>query len=115
MEPFNYTNRKVVGPAAYAKGMQIEINRVKKLKSVVQGHGSAWSVAHGHANPYEARYPLTHVAELKKAVDRTLCNITDIMDHIIDEGNKLYANTIYADNWVIWHEGSTSQSVGENQ
>ena len=112
MKPYNYTGRKVVGPKHYEKEMNKEINRVKTMKSVIKGSGHAWSVANLtrtpngpiHANPYQARYPNTWEVELKKAVNRTFCNITDIMDHIIDEGNRLYADTIYKDNWIIWHD-----------
>ena len=32
-----------------------------------------------------------------------MCSIKDLIDHTIDEGNKLFADTRFASTWVIYH------------
>lgn len=43
-------------------------------------------------------------AEIEAAVRRSLCPITDIMRHFVDEGNRLYAGTARANDWRIFHD-----------
>ena len=38
-------------------------------------------------------------------VDKKWCCVTDIMDHMITETSKVYEDTEYADNFVIFHDG----------
>ena len=33
-----------------------------------------------------------------------MCSIRDLIDHTIDEGNKLFADTRFASTWVIYHD-----------
>jgi hypothetical protein len=55
-------------------------------------------------NPYKGRYGDDWEVELKKVVDKSYCNVCDMIDHIIAEGNRLFADTRHKDDWVIWHD-----------
>ena len=33
-----------------------------------------------------------------------LCNVCDIMDHVVEEGNRLFGGTPFANTWVIYHD-----------
>ena len=91
---FNYTERKVVGVKNYNTAIKAELKRVSPLLGV-------WR----HADyGYEERYPLTWEAEVKKVVDKKLCNIKDIIDFMIREGNKIYEGTAHADSYFIYHD-----------
>jgi hypothetical protein len=114
MKPFNYTARKVIGPAAWEKAKLLEMQRPKTMKSYInaKGKGGVWNVKdkeHGKTNPYRARYGDDHWEEkVNEQVNKTLCNVTDLIDHAIDQGNLMFADTKYKDNWVLWHDALSS-------
>ena len=95
MKPFAYNERSVVGPVHYAKAITAELARVKPL-------GGCWGAV---GRGYEERYPETWEAEVRDAVNKKLCCVTDIMDHVIDESTKAYAGTERADDFHIFHDG----------
>ena len=95
MQPFTYTDRLVVGVKAYNAALQAERLKVKPLE------GQWGAIGDG----YEERYQEIWQVELKKAVDKKWCCVTDIMDHMITETSKVYEDTEYADNFVIFHDG----------
>ena len=93
---------QVVGPAKYKKLVQVELNRVRCLRHT--GFRGKWKDAgiglEGRA--YQAKYG----DEWKKIIRETLgrrnnkvLNVTEIMDHVVVEGNRLFQDTPYKDNW----------------
>ena len=109
MRTFDYTNKKVVGPAAFKKEFDTEVHRVNTLKTTGTSRSVHWKVR-GEGltgGAYEARYGQRWREEVKAALGRgagALCNVTDIMDHVIAEGNRLFADTPFANSWVIYHD-----------
>ena len=109
MTPFDYTNKKVVGPVAFKKAFDAEVNRVNNLKTTGTSRSLHWKVRGEEleGGAYEARYGQRWREEVKAALGRggnALCNVTDIMDHVIAEGNRLFEDTPFADCWVIYHD-----------
>ena len=51
---------------------------------------------------YQARWPVTWKEKLKEKVDKTYCCVTELMQHAIDEGNRLFADTPYKDTWYTY-------------
>ena len=107
-KPFNYTGWKVLGPTSYWAAIRKELERVEELT------GSPWNLC---CNPecgdeamidvYDGgRYEFLHGDKWRQMVDKhlKLCCITDIIDHIINEGNTFYADTPYANTWIIGHD-----------
>eukprot|EP00966_Prymnesium_polylepis_P079499 1842424-Prymnesium_polylepis.1 len=107
-KPFKYSGRKVLGPTSYWKAVRAELERVEKCT------GSPWNLC---CRPelgedplievYDGgRYEFLHGDRWRKEVDRVLklCCVTDMIDHIIDEGNAFFADTAYADSWIIGHD-----------
>lgn len=93
---------QVVGPAKYKKLVQVELNRVRCLPHT--GFRGKWKDAgiglEGRA--YQAKYG----DEWKEIIRETLgrrnnkvLNVTEIMDHVVVEGNRLFQDTPYKDNW----------------
>ena len=93
MTPFNYTNQKVVGPVAYQKAFDAEVHRVNTLKTTGTSRSVYWKES-GEGltgGAYEARYGDRWCEEVKATLGRggnALCCVTDIMDHVIKEGNR---------------------------
>ena len=69
---------------------------------------------------YQARYGRqwkNKVVEQLGKGNNAVCNVCDLMDHSIKEGNRLFRNTIYHNNWVIYHDALSawwSQGGKEN-
>ena len=40
--------------------------------------------------------------ELK--LSKTLVNVIDLIDHMIDEGNRIYKGTRFENIWILWHD-----------
>jgi hypothetical protein len=93
-EPFSYLGRTVVAVKTYADEIEAELHRVKALRGIWGEIGKG----------YKEKYPETWKAQVKEKVDKTYCNITDIMDHVIKESDKLYAGTQYATTYMIFHD-----------
>ena len=75
--------------------MQEELDRVKILKGSWGRHGE------GYLERYEENWDL----ELRKSVDKKYCCVTDMMDHAIAESTKIFAGTLRADDFLIFHDG----------
>jgi hypothetical protein len=104
-KPFNYTNRKVVGNKAFEIAIGLELERVKSLKN-------KWGkVGEG----YEVRYKENWRKEVEKKVRKSLCSIFDIIDHMIDEGTRIYKGTNREDDWIMFHDGLTCYWTPESQ
>ena len=109
MRPFDYTLKKVVGPAKYRKKFWEEVRRVHTLKTTGTTRSAHWKDAgDGLAGgPYEAKFGRDwkmHVRSKIESGPNAVCNVTDLMDHAIEEGNRLFANTPFKDTWVMYHD-----------
>ena len=51
---------------------------------------------------YQSRYGTNWMEKLPKSFD--LMCITTIMDHVVAEGNRLFADTPFSSNWKIYHD-----------
>ena len=87
----------------------------KELKRVDELTGHPWSVCcdtdlYGEEPLSEVldggRYEALHGGDWRAKVDAhlKLCCITDVIDHIIAEGDRAFADTPYAHNWIIGHD-----------
>ena len=109
MVPFDYTNQKVVGPVAYQKAFDAEVHRVNTLKTTGSPSSQYWP-ERGEGlvgGAYEARYGVRWREEVKAKLGRgsgAMCNVCDIMDHVIAEGNRLFRGTPFEHCWVIYHD-----------
>ena len=109
MRPFDYTNKKVVGPVAFQKAFDAEVSRVNNLKTTGTTQSPYWKDRGEDkvGGAYEARYGNRWRDEVKAYLGRgsgAICNVCDIMDHVVEEGNRLFAGTPFADCWLIYHD-----------
>ena len=111
MTPLSYTGTKVVGPDAWKKAFLLEVQRPKLLASYKNVDGNArnggWNVQHlphGKENPYRARYGDGWEQKVTDEVNKSLTNVNTMIDHVVAEGNRLFAGTRHADDWVIYHD-----------
>ena len=96
--PFDYTGRTVVTDKAFKVAMEIETSRVLPLKGCWGSPGQG----------YKERYGEEHWEdEVRKTVNKSLCSIHSIIDHVISESIKLYAGTERALTFHIFHDGLT--------
>ena len=94
--PFNYTGKTVLGLKSYNKELVKEMSRVIGTKGI-------WK---NYPRGYVDRYPENWEEEVRKVVNKKFCNVCDIMDHIIHEGENIYRNTEHANSFLIFHEGT---------
>ena len=118
LEPYEYTGRKVLGPTSYWAAVQAELKRVDGLVGApwaqfcntgIEGEVPLSECLDG--GRYEALYgtdtlPNDRRPCWRRKVDShlKLCCITDIIDHIIAEGDKAFADTPFANSWMIGHD-----------
>ena len=93
---------QVVGPANYQQRVRAELNRVRCLPNT--GIKGVWKEAGIglEGGPYEARWgdqwkEKIH-ARIRKGKNGAI-NVTELMTHVVVEGNRLFADTPYKDNW----------------
>ena len=110
MRPLHYRGM-VVGVAAYRNELEREFECVQKM-----GHKNRANVADPtknsrpgvwfdfaeSKNPYAARFGSAWRDHMPARFN--VVSITDLMDHMIDEGNRLFAGTAFAHSWVIYHD-----------
>ena len=113
ISPYNYTLKKVVGPAKYEKLFWKEVKRVTELKTTGSRSSVHWKDA-GQGltgGPYEAKFGdgwrQAVEDKLGSGQNAVVC-VTKLMDHAIDQGNLAFADTPYADTWVIYHDALSS-------
>jgi hypothetical protein len=105
LEPFDYTGRVVLGVEGYEKVVAAEVNRVMGTCT-----GGAWApyvkgAAHLPGKMYEKRYGANWRAEvLKTSALKKCCCVIDMMAHTIKIGNAHYADTPWAESWMIYHD-----------
>lgn len=95
----------MVGNKAFLILVDLELDRVKELK------GQWGKLGEG----YEERYKENWQVEVEKKVRVSLCSIFDIIDHIIDEGNRISKGTDREDDWIMFHDGFTCYWTPESQ
>ena len=98
MRPYNYTNKKVVGPVTYEKALWTEVHQVNTLKTTGTTRSMYWKVRGEdlEGGAYEGRHGTVWKDEaLGKGVN-AICNVVHIMAHVTAEGNWLFADTPYA-------------------
>ncbi len=93
-KPFQYTKRLVIGLKTFNAALQAELQRVKPL-------GGVWGAAD---NGYEHRFGANWEVKLRSKVNKKYCCITELMDHVIKQSNKIYANTPHANTYLIFHD-----------
>ena len=111
MKPFRYKG-KVIGKTAWEKALKNVIaaarekgreSRVKVLENP-SARKSCWH-AHDDCNLpgglYQSRYGDDWKNKLPKGF--TEVSITTVMDHVIAEGNCLFADTPFSSTWKIYH------------
>lgn len=119
MQPFNYTGKKVIGPANFQKRFWAEVERVNNLKTTGTSSSKYWK-QRGlglTGGAYQAKYGARRwkgkvVEHLGKGSDAVCC-VTALMDHCIKEGRRLFRGTPYYNNFIIYHDAlSAWWSVG---
>eukprot|EP00966_Prymnesium_polylepis_P088704 2052685-Prymnesium_polylepis.2 len=106
MEPFEYTGKWIIGVKNYAEEMKSAVaaaNRLKgggawactkdytpsQLAELEGGRWEAWQIEkHGSGDGWQDAVK----AKMRKGEQGVIC-VTELMDHAIDQGNKLFANT----------------------
>ena len=94
-QPFNYTDRTVCSIEDYDAALKAEYNRVLPLK------GKWLKDKIGYFEIYGENW----MKELKSQVDKKLCCISDLMDHVVSESKAVYAGTDKVDSFLIFHDG----------
>ena len=114
MEPLEYTDKWVVGVKRIAQEVKAVVDKTNRLQG-----GGTWGctkdytqaqLAELEGGRWEAWYIEKYgsgdgwrEAVLKKvgSGDHALICVTNLMQHTIDQGNKLFHGTQYADTWLI--------------
>ena len=95
--PYSYTGKNVLSIKHFNKNVKEEMERVKILK------GPWGRVGEGYIERYGSEEK--GIEEATAVVSKKYCNIADIMDHVVAESKKVYENTEYRDNFLIFHDG----------
>ena len=90
---------QVVGPKTYRQQCRAEVDRVDALDNT--GVSGVWKNAGENlaGRAYQARWPDTWEEKLKAKVNKKYCCVTALMQHAIDEGNRVFADTPYYNSW----------------
>ena len=97
-KPWSYTERKLVSYKVWKQKVKEEL--VKKRNSTHY----AWKNYNGD-NPYEEKFGLTWESELRKSTAlKPMRSVHRMIDHLIDEGNRIFANTNRAETWMLYHD-----------
>ena len=102
MAPCQYQG-KVMSMAVYKKALLAEFEHVRALGRNARDKGTrlVW-MDHIHTiNPYEERFGDKWRAHLPGLF--LITSIQVLVDHVIDKGNWLFAETRFAGTWSIYH------------
>ena len=104
MAPFNYTGCTVLGSKQYDKKVKEVVGIIGKLKSGEWKKHDKGDVNDG--GRFRSRYGDEWLKYAKEETQKRLhvVDVRDMMKHMVDEGNKAFAGTPYADTWVIHHD-----------
>ena len=102
-ELFSYTEQRLVSIADYDTAVATELRRVKDMK------GAPWNdKKEGSANRYLDRYGAADWEEkVRKVLSSKIVCIREYIDHVIREGDRVFAGTAAAGRWFIFHDGLT--------
>ena len=113
-EPFEYTGKWVVGVKRFEHEVKAVVDKANRLQG-----GGTWSVTKKYTKEqlaaleggrWEAWYIEKHgsgdgwreaVLEKVGSGDHALICVTELMQHTIDEGNRLFRGTPHENTWVI--------------
>lgn len=107
MAPMQYNNLKVLGPKSYRDRVNEHLRTVRASDEWKNGKKKWKDVPVQQRNdptahPYKVAYPDEWKEKMNAAIG--IINVTDMMDHCITEGNKLFEDTPYKDRWMLWHD-----------
>jgi hypothetical protein len=107
-KPFNYSQKLVVGCKAFEKLIKAEVQRVNALdgdRGVWAAYRRGWKGLPG--GKYQLKFGADWRAKATRVVGSkaggAIC-VTELIDHAIAEGNRLFADTEYRDSWFLWHD-----------
>ena len=95
---------QVVGVQAYKKAVKSEVLRVHMLECT--GKSGIWKDAGDlrDGGAYKARYgddwQIRVKEKLGKGSSAIVC-VTDIMDHVVQQGNIMFRDTPFANTWYV--------------
>ena len=98
---FDYTEKKLL---SYKLWKQLVRKEIKKRKTAKK---APWLEFKDHDNPYEARFGENwrdHLTTTPGSLCKKFKSTHHLIDHLIAEGNKLFAGTDRADTWLIYHD-----------
>jgi hypothetical protein len=98
--PYSYTGKTVLGIPKFRKAVNEQLRHVRELPH------RPWDYKVKFANQPDVDGKQRWEHEVHEALRRqgTVC-ITEIMDHVVCESQKLYAGTAGADRFLIFHDG----------
>ena len=108
--PFDYTGTLLVGPKKYATRQANEIADVLTLKSGGFEKFDAAKAVRLPGGRFQMRWPDTWQQELRAACAKShrgrqaMTSVIEWADHLVAEGDRLFADTPYANTWVIYHD-----------
>lgn len=111
--PFDYTGTLLVGPKKYAKRQRQELADVLALKSGDFSKYDAKEAVKLPGGRFQMRWPNAWKEELRKACAKghrgrqAMTSVLDWADHLVAEGDRLFADTPFASTWVIYHDALT--------
>lgn len=133
MKPFEYSDKWVVGVKRIEQEVKAIVDKANRLKAT---HG-AWSLTKGYSKEqlagleggrWEAWYIEKHkksellgenwrdaVMEKVGSGDHALICVTELMEHTIQEGVRLFADTPFKDTWMILSDRLASWWEAEAQ
>ena len=96
---FDYTDRKVVGFSTYEKAIEEELR--DKASRVKVKRTSVWTKGVGG---YVGRYGDKWREEVEKTVNKKLCCVKELIDHIDVTSKEGYRGTLYENSFRIFHD-----------
>ena len=97
----------MLGPKKFESHVKAEIRRVKPLSSYInnqKGEGK-WGCDKAE-NPHLAKFGAGWMTQMKAKLGRSnkaVC-VTDMIDHIKEQGDVLYEGTKFKGKWFLWHD-----------
>ena len=77
-------------------------NQANVLDPRKNSHPGVWHNNVNEPHPFRARFRDDWKTHLSRSVS-TLTSIQEMVDHTIDEGNRLFAGTAFANRWLMYH------------
>lgn len=110
IKPMEYTGYRIVGPVSFKKAMNETIAKVRSSHRWEhrQGYWKCGTPEQRTAdvNPFRVKHGddwKQFAVEATKKNKKVMC-VTELMQWAIDQGNVLFADTPFANTWVIWHD-----------